>query len=249
MIHVVLTRAEGDAKRQQDLLSNRGFAATALPLLAIEPVATASVVEAELAHANLVIFTSANAVTHGLSYVSTACLRTSTRVLAVGRKTREILHDQGIEANSPHREDSEGLLELIQHVSGGQSAESNKPARVVVVKGEGGRDLLTAVLADEGCHVTEVNCYRRVWPPVSQEAFVRAFESGQRRYIHIASGETLSRLQELCDRYQVDACTKHTLVLPSDRVDRQARELGWQSRIVAAGASDDALLDALSTLS
>jgi hypothetical protein len=47
----------------------------------------------------------------------------------------------------------------------------------------------------------------------------------------------------------VSAHEKHTVILPSGRVESQARELGWQSRIVAAGASDDALLEVLSTLS
>ena len=94
MTHVVLTRAEPDTKRLLDLLSERGFGATALPLLKIEPLASA--VEAELEHLDVVIFTSANAVTHGVSYVLSACHRASTKVLAVGRKTRELLTDQGI---------------------------------------------------------------------------------------------------------------------------------------------------------
>ena len=113
MTHVVLTRAEPDANRLLDLLSEKGFGATALPLLKIEPLAIASTVEAELVHMDVVIFTSANAVTHGLSYVLSACHRASTKVLAVGRKTREQLTDKGIDANSPDREDSEGLLELL----------------------------------------------------------------------------------------------------------------------------------------
>ena len=70
MTHVVLTRAEPDTKRLLDLLSERGFGATALPLLKIEPLAIASAVEAELEHLDVVIFTSANAVTHGLSMFS-----------------------------------------------------------------------------------------------------------------------------------------------------------------------------------
>ena len=113
MIHVVLTRAEPDAKRQLDLLSRKGFAATALPLLAIESVAVSSAVKAELENIDIIIFTSANAVSHGLSHLMSACHRTSTKVLAVGRKTRDLLNGQGIAASSPDREDSEGLLELL----------------------------------------------------------------------------------------------------------------------------------------
>ena len=246
MTHVVLTRAEPDAKRQLDLLIKSGFEATALPLLAVEPVAVASAVKAELENSNVMIFTSANAVIHGLSHVMEGCLSSSNIVLAVGKKTRELLNQQGIDASIPDREDSEGLLELLAAKEDVGARSSN---RIAVVKGEGGRDLLSTALTEQGLSVVEVNCYRRVWPPVARSAVLQALESQEPRYIHVASGETLSRLEELCARCGVSVHDKHTVILPSGRVESQARELGWQSRIVAAGASDDALLEALSTLS
>ena len=246
MIHVVLTRAESDAKRQLDLLATRGVLATALPLLAIEPVAMASAVETELENSNTFIFTSANAVTHGLSHVMSECLDASTRVLAVGRKTRELLNEHGIDARSPDREDSEGLLELLDETDKSSPRSLN---RITLIKGEGGRDLISSVLSEQGLSIVEVNCYRRIWPSVSRRTVADALDSAEPRYIHIASGETLSRLEELCTVCGVNAHAKHTVILPSDRVENQARELGWQSRIVAAGASDDALLEVLSTLS
>ena len=246
MIHVVLTRAEPDAKRQLDLLSRKGFAATALPLLAIESVAVSSAVKAELENIDIIIFTSANAVSHGLSHLMSACHRTSTKVLAVGRKTRDLLNGQGIAASSPDREDSEGLLELLYAA---KNVAPHSLKRVALIKGEGGRDLISSVLSEQNLNVVEVNCYRRVWPPVSQNSVLQALESPGPRYIHVASGETLSRLEELCTVYGVSAHEKHTVILPSYRVENQARELGWQSRIVAVGASDDALLEVLSSLS
>ena len=246
MTHVVLTRAESDAKRQLDLLANRGFIATALPLLAIEPVAMASAVETELENSNTFIFTSANAVTHGLSHVMSECLDASTRVLAVGRKTRELLNEHGIDARSPDREDSEGLLELLDETDKSSPRSLN---RITLIKGEGGRDLISSVLSEQGLSIVEVNCYRRIWPSVSRRTVADALDSAEPRYIHIASGETLSRLEELCTVCGVNAHAKHTVILPSDRVENQARELGWQSRIVAAGASDEALLEVLSKLS
>lgn len=245
MTHVVLTRAEPDAKRQLDLLIKSGFEATALPLLAIEPVAVTPATEADGEDGAVVIFTSANAVTHGFTHVMDACRRESTEVLAVGRKTRELLSARGIEASSPAREDSEGLLAFL---ASRKRNEFLPPMGVTLIKGEGGRDLLTSVLTEQGFSVVEVNCYRRVWPPVSRDAFLHALESHVPRYIHVASGETLLRLDELCGLYGVSAHEHHTVILPSDRVEAQARELGWQSRIVAMGASDDALLEILSTL-
>lgn len=246
MTHIVLTRPEPDAERQRVLLSARGLQVTTLPLLEIEPVAIAAGAELNLDRCSVIVFTSANAVIHGLRYVSEACNQVSTDVFAIGKKTRELLGEQSIDAKSPDREDSEGLLGLLakRENVGAQSC-----TRVALVKGEGGRELLRSALSDEGVSVSEVNCYRRVWPPISRTAVLGALESQEPRYIHVASGETLSRLEELCVRYGLKVHEKHTVILPSDRVEIQARELGWQSRIVSVGASDDALIDVLSTLS
>lgn len=245
MTHIVLTRAEPDAKRQLALLSARGHVTTALPLIAIEPVVIAPEVEADLEGGSVIIFTSANAVAHGLSYVANTCRMASTDVFAVGKKTREALREQGVEAQSPEREDSEGLLELLAPE---MNLWSQSSTQIALIKGEGGRDLLSSELIERGFGITEVNCYRRIWPPITRSDMLYALDSDQPRFIHIASGETLSRLEELCDLYGVRAHEKHTVILPSERVDSQARELGWQSRIVVAGASDEALLDALPKL-
>ena len=140
------------------------------------------------------------------------------------------------------REDSEGILAFLASLD-------QSPTHVVLVKGQGGRDLIETRLARLGVHLTIIECYRRVWPDVPEANFLSAVSIESPSIIHVASGETLTRLTDLCWAHGVDALNAHTLVVPSQRVADQARELGWQSRIVADGAGDEALLKAVADLS
>ena len=89
----------------------------------------------------LCIFISANAVRFGLPQLDPLLARCpDLTVIAVGNKTRDTLAAEGIQAQVPARPDSEGLLAM--------SALSADDLRdVVIVKGEGGRELHTNVLS------------------------------------------------------------------------------------------------------
>jgi uroporphyrinogen-III synthase len=80
------------------------------------------------------IFTSVNAVRHGLSGMTQGSESSLVQVIAVGLRTRIALADAGIQASSPVREDSEGILELLE-------ATYNMPTHAVIIKGEGGSRL------------------------------------------------------------------------------------------------------------
>jgi uroporphyrinogen-III synthase len=86
------------------------------------------------------IFTSVNAVRHGLSGMTQGSESSLVQVIAVGLRTRIALADAGIQASSPVREDSEGILELLE-------ATYSMPTHAVIIKGEGGRDFLSEALS------------------------------------------------------------------------------------------------------
>jgi uroporphyrinogen-III synthase len=238
---VVVTRSVEDVDRLAERLTSDGHVPVKLPLLAIEPLQS-SVDINNLPRATTVsIFTSVNAVRHGFDAIARALLNEGLMTIAVGTKTRDALAEKGVRAESPAREDSEGILALLASLD-------QSPAQVVLVKGQGGRDLIETRLDRLGIHLTIIECYRRVWPDVPEPNFLSAVSIESPSIIHVASGETLTRLTDLCWAHGVDALDAHTLVVPSQRVDDQARELGWQSRIVADGAGDEALLKAVADL-
>lgn len=242
MKRIVVTRSADDVERLAKRLASAGYRPIKLPLLAIE--ATANVLhsgDTPLKTSSL-IFTSVNSVRYGLPETARAIAEEGSTVLAVGSKTRDELLRNGIQAESPEREDSEGVLALLESLP-------QLPTHVLLVKGQGGRDLIESRVPRLGIELSTFECYRRVWPEIPKAVFTEALAPDQPSIIHLASGETLARLTDLCRAHQIDAQNTHVLVLPSQRVADQARELGWQSRIVATGAGDDALLSTLKELS
>ena len=241
MKRVVVTRSEEDVDRLAERLTSDGHLAVKLPLLAIEPLQSSLDID-ELPITTAIIYTSVNAVRHGFEAISQATPNERLVTIAVGAKTRDALGEKGVRAESPAREDSEGILAFLASLD-------QSPTHVVLVKGQGGRDLIETRLARLGIHLTIIECYRRIWPDVPEANFLSAVSIESPSIIHVASGETLTRLTDLCWAHGVDALNTHTLVVPSQRVADQARELGWQSRIVADGAGDEALLKAVAGLS
>ena len=241
MKRVVVTRSVEDVDRLAERLTSDGHLPVKLPLLAIEPLQSSVDIDNLPRTTTAIIYTSVNAVRHGFEAISRAITNDVLVTIAVGAKTRDALGKKGVSAESPAREDSEGVVDLLASLD-------QSPAQVVLVKGQGGRDLIETRLDRLGIHLTIIECYRRVWPDVPEANFLAAVSTESPSIIHVASGETLTRLTDLCWAHGVDALDAHTLVVPSQRVADQARELGWQSRIVADGAGDEALLEAVADL-
>jgi uroporphyrinogen-III synthase len=239
---VVVTRSVEDVDRLAERLTSEGHLAVKLPLLAIEPLQSSLDIDNLPRTTTAIIYTSVNAVCHGFEAISQATPNEGLVTIAVGAKTRDALGERDVRAESPAREDSEGILAFLASLD-------QSPTHVVLVKGQGGRDLIETRLDCLGIHLSIIECYRRVWPDVPQANFLSAVSIESPSIIHVASGETLTRLTDLCWAHGVDALNTHTLVVPSQRVADQARELGWQSRIVAVGAGDEALLKAVADLS
>ena len=242
MKRVVVTRSVEDVDRLAERLTSDGHLPIKLPLLAIEPLQSSVDIDNLPPTTTVIIYTSVNAVRHGFEAISQAITNDGLVTIAVGAKTRDALGEEGVRAESPAREDSEGILAFLTSLD-------QSPTHVVLVKGQGGRDLIETRLDRLGIHLSIIECYRRVWPDVPQANFLSAVSIESPSIIHVASGETLTRLTDLCWAHGVDALDAHTLVVPSQRVADQARELGWQSRIVADGAGDEALLKAVADLS
>ena len=242
MKRVVVTRSAEDVDRLAEHLTAAGHLPVKLPLLAIQAIRTLPAIDDVPLATTVVIYTSVNAVRHGFELIPNAVTRDGFVTIAVGAKTRDALKKKAVHAESPAREDSEGILALLATLP-------LYPTHVILVKGEGGRDLIETSLGGLGIPLSIVECYRRVWPDIAEADFLSAVSVETPSVIHVASGETLTRLTDLCWVHGVEIFDVHTLVVPSQRVSDQARELGWQSRIVSDGAGDKALPEVVALLS
>ena len=237
MTTVVLTRPQADSERLSEALLNEGFQTRVMPIITIEAIPTAEQAPApSLRNDALCIFISANAVRFGLPQLGSALARDSDlTVIAVGNKTRDTLAAEGIQAQVPVRADSEGLLAMPA-----LSAPDSRD--VVIVKGEGGRELLASELTGRGARVTEWACYRRCWPEVDVSGLI---EISAGLIFQASSGEMVSRLSELLAGGGQADLFQSSIIVPSDRVARLATEIGWGQVIRAEDASDDAFIRAL----
>ena len=237
MTTVVLTRPQADSERLSEALQNEGFQTRVMPIITIEAIPTAEQAPVpSVSDDALCIFISANAVRFGLPQLGSALARDSDlTVIAVGNKTRDTLAAEGIQAQVPVRADSEGLLAMPA-----LSAPDSRD--VVIVKGEGGRELLASELTGRGARVTEWACYRRCWPEVDVSGLI---EISAGLIFQASSGEMVSRLSELLAGGGQADLFQSSIIVPSDRVARLATEIGWGQVIRAEDASDDAFIRAL----
>ena len=237
MTAVVLTRPQADSERLSQTLQCEGFQTWVMPIMTIEAIPDAErALSPSLSDDALCIFVSANAVRFGLPQLGPDFARCpDLTVIAVGNKTRDTLVAEGIQAQVPFRADSEGLLAMPA-----LSAPDSRD--VVIVKGEGGRELLASELTRRGARVTEWVCYRRCWPDVDVSELDKV---GDGLIFQASSGEALLRLAELVAGGGRVDLFQSPIIVPSDRVARLAIDMGWGQVIRAEDASDDAFIRAL----
>lgn len=237
MTTVVLTRPLSDSERLAAVLAADGIDTVVMPIMTISalPVNELAPPPALGQHA-ICVFVSANAVRFGLPALLKR-LRDCPNIvtIAVGAKTHHRLAEQGINASIPDRPDSEGLLAM-------EELNASRSREVIIVKGEGGRELLATELRQRGAQVTEWSCYRRCWPDVDMTPLA---DLSADRVFQASSGEVLTRLSELLAGEHSSDLFQSAVIVPSRRVATMASDLGWQRVICAQDASDQAFLDAL----
>lgn len=161
---------------------------------------------------------------------------------AIGRTTALAFHKAtGLAINYPReREVSEALLQLpeLQNIEG---------KRALILRGNGGRELLGQTLAGRGAAVDFCECYQRT--PCLLDGHEEGFRWARRGIdtLVVTSGEMLRQLYDLIPapwREEWLLCCR--LLVVSDRLSQLGRSLGWQDILVAENADNDALLMALS---
>ncbi len=236
---VVVTRPTDDASRVADLLRSLGWPVWVQPIIGIAPLTedTFSPVP-KLTADDRVVFISANAVAYGLPLLEMGLNSSGATILAVGERTAASLRTAGFDAVVPAIANSEGLLALpeLNDLSG---------HRVVIVKGEGGRQLLAEALTARSAEVLEYICYRREVELIDAEAFTEGLASLDGLIFQANSGETLTRLTELLTEGGQPNLRNEPVVVPSVRLASFAATLGWGSVWTADDASDQAFLDLL----
>lgn len=190
----------------------------------------------------LAVFVSANAVQAACARLQARAraLPRHLRVAAVGAATARALLDCGVrDALVPaSRFDSETLLALpaLTDVDG---------MRIVIFRGEGGRELLADTLQARGAQVAHAVCYRRLLPAASASLLGQHLQGGNIDIITVTSTEAAENLVKLAGNARA-VLLQLPLVVASERIAAACRELGFtHPALVADNASDNAIVDAI----
>jgi uroporphyrinogen-III synthase len=242
---VLVTRPAGQADTLLAALESLGFAPEHLPMLAIDPLDPLPGPERQkvldLDRYDHLVFISANAARIGLERIDELWPQypLGQHYWAVGASTTRVLAASGLTAGTPATDmSSEGLLALP-----GLAALHGQ--RVLIVKGEGGRDLLASALRERGAQVDTLCCYRRAPAVHAPERVRELLLDPAVELVLVSSGEGLELLSGLLQPRENTNLAKLTLVVPSPRVVVLAQELGWRKILRAENASDDAMLAAV----
>ncbi len=236
---IVITRPRAQAVDLLRRIEQLGGAPFSFPLLEIEPASDPQALHEQLSRlqqADLAIFVSPNAVHYGMEAIRAAGgLPPSLLIATVGQGSAKALHEQGVSrVIAPSgRADSEALLALpeLQQVAG---------RRVMILRGNGGRELLGDTLGARGATVEYVACYRRSKPALDVDALL----ARQPHAVAVSSSEALTHLRELPGPSVRDKLMAVPLFVGHARIAEAARQQGWQ-HIYVTGAGDDGLLSGL----
>ncbi len=241
---ILVTRPAAQADALVAMINARGGEAIRFPLLEIGPPDDFQPLQQAISALDtyaLAVFVSPNAVDYSLPRILAA--RPWPRTLqaaTVGPGTVARLAAHGIaEVIVPSTQfDSEALLALpgLQH-----AALAGK--KVLILRGNGGRELLADTLRARGAAVTCVTCYHRSAPATGTPLIAR-LQARQLDALSISSSEALRHLWEMF------APTGHALLhplplfVPHQRIAATARTLGWP-HVILTGPGDAGMLAGL----
>ena len=238
---VLVPRPARDPDRFAALLREAGFDPLSLAVMEIVPLAGQSPGLKRALGADAVIFVSGNAVDCCMDLLADAGMSFPVAVpcFAVGRSSAEALRYRGIEAGFPaHRADSEGLLDFpaLNRVRG---------KRILVCRGQGGREKLPETLRARGAEVTILELYERVPIGDNAEAINRLINEAQVPVVAIHSGEILSAFLQILTPAARRRLPDLVFLTPGKRMANLLGEEGIPRVVEASGALPEQMVEAL----
>ncbi|MBI3375743.1 MAG: uroporphyrinogen-III synthase [Betaproteobacteria bacterium] len=242
---MVVTRPRAQATGLATAIEREGGTALVYPAVEICDIDDLRPLHAIIDRLNafdLAVFVSPNAVRMALKLV---LARRATgwprhlRVAAIGPGSRRELEQQGVSGViAPHgRADSESLLAVLE-------GEAQSIARLVIFRGEGGREMLAEALLARGMQVEYAECYRRVRPQLDAAPLLAAWARGEVHAVSVSSAEGLGNFFALIGSAGQAWLRRTPLFVPHARVAGEAAQLG-AGTVRVSGPGDAEVLAAL----
>lgn len=254
---VLITRPSSQAATMGRAIESAGAKFVSLPLIAINPLGDDQTIQdlkekvLQLDNYQALIFVSNNAVNFGGEVINNYWPQfpVGIDVIAVGPTTAAGASERfGCEVIQPSSGmTSEDILRLSQ------LSDVNEK-KIGIVRGQGGRELLADTLRERGAVVDYLEAYSRTPVNYTSTEFCQNLRDAGVNVLTVSSGESLDRLTHLladnADNKEsgIGMMQELSLLTPSERVGRQAREAGYQRVHIADGADPISFLRALDEL-
>ncbi|MFF7707397.1 uroporphyrinogen-III synthase [Pseudomonas sp. NPDC007930] len=242
---LLITRAQPGADAQAQALRGLGHYASVLPLMAIEALAPSAAQRARLAaladYQAVIAVSQPAAQLLGEHLAAEGLAAPVQNVFAVGAATAATLREFGLPAQSPQGgEDSEALLAFAPL----RACLAQPGGRVLIVRGEGGREALADGLLEQGAGIDYLELYRRRCPVLDGRVLLGRIEAERLNALVVSSGQGFEHLHALAGEAW-PALAGLPVFVPSQRVAGLAVAAGAQHVIVCAGAGTSALAQRL----
>ena len=245
---VWVTRPAHQAGDLCRMIEHRKGVPLPLPTLVIRPFTEARTAENRvlLADADIAVFISKNAVIHALDqFPDIADMVRGKTVLAVGQATARCLTASGFgKVGYAGAGGTEALLRLPQ-----LNETGIKEKRIVILRGQGGREALRNGLLARGAVVDYLEVYRRDKPDMSEAEMTEFWQNQRPDAAIITSLAGLDNLVELTPAAESDRLLGTPMVVMSERIRQHATESGFRHIAVAADNTDASLVSALHNIS
>lgn len=237
-LKILNTRPKDQAAQLSEAIRKKGGQAIDCPLLELKKTNTTWLdtlpMLNEFHHA---IFISPNAVTFFFDALKNTpySFPKELKIHTIGQGSAKAIQHLGLDvATSPLISDSEHFLEQ-------EIFKNIKAEKILIVKGEGGRPLLTNTLRQRGGLVHELPVYQRQACLIDRTLLKSLWQENDLDIIIFTSLEAMHSFYEQSDALHQRFCKKTCLVL-SNRLASAARAIGYQRIIITA---PDAILTTL----
>jgi len=261
---VLLTRPVGQVEALASAIALQGGATLCLPLLSIVPVQERGDIERVKARilaldaCDIAIFISTNAAHLGLEWIENYWpqLPVGLEAYAVGPGTAAVLRQHPWPVHcATTGVTSEDLLALpgLQQVQG---------KRIALFRGKGGRELLAETLRERGAQVDYIELYTRQVPTHTRTEVLEALQQKRINCVVLTSLQIFESFLSLLKGPEQPPTALDlpqdtpanpllvlqqtlTLIVPSARVEQNARRAGFIHVLNAGGADDQTVLACL----
>jgi len=243
----LVTRPDAQSQHLCDLIKGAGGCYFRFPVLEIVTSDKPELLQAaiqQLDQFDIAVFISANAVERVmLPLQASRDWPQSVQIAVIGKRSAEEMGRLGLAVDlcPEHQFDSDGLLAL-------PALQAIGDKRIVIFRGNGGRDYLANQLRDRGAEVHYVEAYQRRRPLDCDLEGLKQFLQQDKFIITAYSNESLQNLMDMVDDQTRNILCAQLLVVVSSRMKPLVSKLGFGLEpVVAQSALDEDVLLAIAT--